>query len=184
MPVWCTKRSLPASSGVMNPKPFSSLNHFTVPVAMCSLPGDVCGRNAGDTRQPRRTLALLRRADSPARCAQSSFGGVVCGERRPPVIVRSLLTSASPVDPVAYGLFIAATPTARADGPNPGRSRARRRSPAGLLIRRRLRAVGWSGTHLSGGGSRLECCFARDQRQWDCAGGAVAARRAARRDPG
>src|SRR5262247_1223606 len=28
------KRSLPPSSGVMNPKPFASLNHFTLPVAM------------------------------------------------------------------------------------------------------------------------------------------------------
>src|SRR6185437_2881912 len=36
MPVWCTKRSLPGSSGVTKPKPLSSLNHFTVPVAMCS----------------------------------------------------------------------------------------------------------------------------------------------------
>jgi hypothetical protein len=26
---------LPPSSGVMNPKPLESLNHFTVPVAMC-----------------------------------------------------------------------------------------------------------------------------------------------------
>ena len=30
----CTKRSLPPSSGVMNPYPFASLNHFTVPVAI------------------------------------------------------------------------------------------------------------------------------------------------------
>jgi hypothetical protein len=32
---------------VMKPKPFSSLNHFTVPVAICSLPGDRVLRNAG-----------------------------------------------------------------------------------------------------------------------------------------
>src|SRR4051794_37431035 len=31
---WCTKRSLPPSSGVMKPKPLSLLNHLTVPVAM------------------------------------------------------------------------------------------------------------------------------------------------------
>src|SRR3954465_6524887 len=31
---WCTNRSLPWSSGVMKPKPLSSLNHFTVPVAI------------------------------------------------------------------------------------------------------------------------------------------------------
>src|SRR5438105_15038847 len=32
--LWWAKRSLPPSSGVMNPKPFASLNHFTLPVAM------------------------------------------------------------------------------------------------------------------------------------------------------
>src|SRR5438045_6958234 len=30
----CANRSLPPSSGVMNPKPFASLNHFTVPLLM------------------------------------------------------------------------------------------------------------------------------------------------------
>src|SRR5688572_5933392 len=34
----CAKRSSPPPSGVMNPKPFESLNHFTVPVAMDALP--------------------------------------------------------------------------------------------------------------------------------------------------
>src|SRR5919106_4549375 len=34
MELWWAKRSLPPPSGVMNPKPFESLNHFTVPVAM------------------------------------------------------------------------------------------------------------------------------------------------------
>src|SRR3954462_14587098 len=33
-----TNASLPPSSGVMKPKPFSSLNHFTTPVAMTTLP--------------------------------------------------------------------------------------------------------------------------------------------------
>src|SRR5215217_6511480 len=33
IPEKCTNASLPPSSGVMNPKPFSSLNHFTTPVA-------------------------------------------------------------------------------------------------------------------------------------------------------
>src|SRR4051794_38973077 len=37
MPEWWTKRSAPWSSGVMNPKPLSSLNHFTVPVAIWPL---------------------------------------------------------------------------------------------------------------------------------------------------
>src|SRR4051794_31462384 len=34
----------------MNPKPFSSLNHLTVPVAMCSLPGAYVLRNAGGAK--------------------------------------------------------------------------------------------------------------------------------------
>src|SRR4051794_24740141 len=34
MLLWCTNRSLLPSSGVMKPKPFSSLNHLTVPCAM------------------------------------------------------------------------------------------------------------------------------------------------------
>src|SRR4051812_27012752 len=42
MPVWWTKRSFPPSSGVMNPKPFSSLNHFTVPVAIVGVLHEVC----------------------------------------------------------------------------------------------------------------------------------------------
>src|ERR1039457_1706173 len=33
---WWTNRSRPPSSGVMKPKPFSSLNHLTVPVAIDS----------------------------------------------------------------------------------------------------------------------------------------------------
>src|SRR5215216_7406366 len=47
MPEKWTKRSLPGSSGVMNPKPLSSLNHFTVPVAMLYLHG-VGAANAED----------------------------------------------------------------------------------------------------------------------------------------
>src|SRR5215217_2450855 len=34
IPEKCTKASLPPSSGVMKPKPFSSLNHLTTPVAI------------------------------------------------------------------------------------------------------------------------------------------------------
>src|SRR3954451_10728810 len=36
MPVWWTKRSRLPSSGVMKPKPLSSLNHFTTPVGIPS----------------------------------------------------------------------------------------------------------------------------------------------------
>src|SRR5687767_227253 len=39
MAVWWTKQSFSPFSGVMNPKPFASLNHFTVPVVrMLSIP--------------------------------------------------------------------------------------------------------------------------------------------------
>src|SRR4051794_18708579 len=34
MPEKCTNASFPPSSGVMKPKPFSSLNHLTTPVAI------------------------------------------------------------------------------------------------------------------------------------------------------
>src|SRR3954454_14328282 len=37
MSLWWTKRSLPDSSGVMKPNPFSSLNHLTTPWAMVGL---------------------------------------------------------------------------------------------------------------------------------------------------
>src|SRR3954470_7360567 len=67
MPVWCTNRSLPWSSGVMNPKPFSSLNHFTVPVAIGSSQEVVCCETREVLKQQLRTLALLRRAGCPAR---------------------------------------------------------------------------------------------------------------------
>src|SRR3954470_24702065 len=46
MPVWWTKRSLPGSSGVMKPKPLSSLNHLTVPVAIS---GSLLGIRCCDT---------------------------------------------------------------------------------------------------------------------------------------
>src|SRR3954462_2660795 len=37
----------------MKPKPFSSLNHFTVPVAICSLPGLLCAATREVLMQPR-----------------------------------------------------------------------------------------------------------------------------------
>src|SRR5215207_1362722 len=57
MAEWWTKRSLPWSSGAMKPKPFSSLNHFTVPVAIYSAPPMRCAvlRNAGGAGQQLRT---------------------------------------------------------------------------------------------------------------------------------
>src|SRR5690606_39613911 len=35
MSVWCANKSLPPDSGLMKPKPFSLLNHFTIPVSVC-----------------------------------------------------------------------------------------------------------------------------------------------------
>src|SRR3954447_14632502 len=62
MPVWCTKRSLPPSSGVMKPKPLSSLNHLTMPVAMMlkePSTGSLRAARGGLPRQRLRALALL-----------------------------------------------------------------------------------------------------------------------------
>src|SRR5467141_3716522 len=38
MAVWWTNTSLPPASGVMKPKPFASLNHFTVPLGILHSP--------------------------------------------------------------------------------------------------------------------------------------------------
>jgi hypothetical protein len=43
---WWTNRSFDSSSGVINPKPFSSLNHFTVPVAIVLPPASLRAANA------------------------------------------------------------------------------------------------------------------------------------------
>src|SRR4051794_39118026 len=51
----------------MNPKPFSSLNHFTVPVAIGSSQEVVCCETREVLKPPLRTLALLRRTGCPAR---------------------------------------------------------------------------------------------------------------------
>src|SRR3954462_3810687 len=56
MPLWWTKRSLPPSSGVTKPKPLSSLNHLTVPVAIAFLLR-MWTANAGDA--VRRRLRAL-----------------------------------------------------------------------------------------------------------------------------
>src|SRR3954469_22141141 len=56
MPVWWTNRSRLPSSGVMKPKPLSSLNHLTVPVAILSRSSDVpcaaVGRGSPPARRP------------------------------------------------------------------------------------------------------------------------------------
>src|SRR3954451_20336079 len=66
MPVWWTKRSLPPSSGVTKPKPLSSLNHFTVPVAMIFLHG-LCALRTRRKLQRQRLRALNTLSSSAAR---------------------------------------------------------------------------------------------------------------------
>lgn len=61
MLVWCTNRSAPPSVGVMKPKPFSTLNHLTLPAVTASAidaamprtaerPNDVDADDANDAR--------------------------------------------------------------------------------------------------------------------------------------
>src|SRR5215216_419596 len=68
MPLWCTNRSLPWSSGVMKPKPLSSLNHFTVPVAiLLPLQEARCGERRRFVLQLLRNAGtVLHRAHRPA----------------------------------------------------------------------------------------------------------------------
>src|SRR4051812_44888806 len=56
--LWWTKRSLEPSSGVMKPKPLSSLNHLTVPVAMLCSSTASCALRTREKRQRRQLRAL------------------------------------------------------------------------------------------------------------------------------
>src|SRR5436309_15835232 len=56
----CANRSSPPPSGVMNPKPFASLNHFTVPVAISG--------NSSSTRDKRDVARPMFRS-------QGKYGG-------------------------------------------------------------------------------------------------------------
>src|SRR3954468_17838707 len=69
---WWTNTSLPSSSGVMKPNPFSSLNHFTVPVAIAGTSVVLALRSEGYSHQrsadARRGLASSgRRRSTPPR---------------------------------------------------------------------------------------------------------------------
>src|SRR5579885_2522286 len=71
---WWTNTSLPPSAGVMNPYPFASLNHFTVPVAIQNTSSTTKER-AGEAHaaQPvlaritQRTVARPGRGEGPSR---------------------------------------------------------------------------------------------------------------------
>src|SRR3954451_18030163 len=52
MAVWWTKRSRFPSSGVMKPKPFSSLNHFTVPDGTCVVLHASCAATCAEGWNP------------------------------------------------------------------------------------------------------------------------------------
>src|SRR5918995_3774091 len=56
IPEKCTNASLPPSSGVMKPKPFSSLNHLTTPVAIQHLLTAVLMREGCCRALPSRML--------------------------------------------------------------------------------------------------------------------------------
>src|ERR1700709_2693393 len=65
MPLKWTKRSRPPPSGVMNPKPFSSENHLTVPVPTdtplaARRSGNAVLISTGRQRRPRRTETVYR----------------------------------------------------------------------------------------------------------------------------
>src|SRR3954452_2370119 len=86
MPEWWTKRSLPPSSGVTKPKPLSSLNHLTVPVAMMMLLlADVNCVRARLMRRRRRALnTALAGRDRPTLSYSSYSAGDVQAIRRGP----------------------------------------------------------------------------------------------------
>src|SRR2546423_2633562 len=73
----CANKSLPESSGVMNPKPLSSLNHFTVPVAIFSPSGLCALRNAEGaeaTTAETRGTPLSGRLPDPSEQPSDTFG--------------------------------------------------------------------------------------------------------------
>src|SRR3954454_12775229 len=88
MPEKCTKRSRPPPSGVMNPKPFSSENHLTVPVptddplllgvvghAVHMSPGRCVRSQRGETLYIRVARAQPLRTPAAWRCLRAQFTG-------------------------------------------------------------------------------------------------------------
>src|SRR5262249_61873081 len=60
----CTKTSLPPSSGWMKPKPFWTLNHFTVPCVISSSFSYVCSQAARQRSRFVRDLEESRQSDA------------------------------------------------------------------------------------------------------------------------
>src|SRR3954470_14691283 len=75
MALWWTKRSFVPSSGVMKPKPLSSLNHLTVPVAMSVTSTALCAlrtREEAVKRSAAGAGTAVPDHDDPARTASNS----------------------------------------------------------------------------------------------------------------
>jgi len=113
MAVWWTNTSLPPASGVMNPKPFASLNHFTVPLGILHSPApngagrllcDLCAppqrpvalafevslRTPGGSDPPLRILPRLRaRASRSARSTAERSAGFTRNASYPAASARS-----------------------------------------------------------------------------------------------
>src|SRR5919206_107510 len=67
----------------MNPKPLSSLNHLTVPVAMCSLPGAYVLRNAGGAKATTTNAGTELPGRSPGTMHTSVGAGAARGVADP-----------------------------------------------------------------------------------------------------
>src|SRR5450755_670008 len=78
MPLKWTNRSRPPSSGVMNPKPLSSLNHLTVPVAMYSPSAQLaCSNRFGHQTAPTKRRKTYQEEPGPtsrSRLSRSATG--------------------------------------------------------------------------------------------------------------
>src|SRR3954447_8910679 len=78
MPLKWTNRSRPPSSGVMKPKPLSSLNHLTVPVPITAIP--TCALSGWDRPSPvRRNLSRRKWRLQPL--GSASLEGGLAGSR-------------------------------------------------------------------------------------------------------
>src|SRR3954453_4744448 len=87
MAEWCTKQSFCPSSRGMKPKPFASLNHFTVPVVRIAAPKSNCHGEAFAPPDVTREHPLT--TGPPATQAVREKGGL---RDRRPLVRRNLVT--------------------------------------------------------------------------------------------
>src|SRR3954471_8852464 len=85
---WCTKQSFWPPSGVMNPKPLASLNHFTVPVVRgMFLPLDdvvLCSVQVRGCRTYRHNLLFV--INDPHDGLRHSADGQASNEKKDPCV--------------------------------------------------------------------------------------------------